>query len=90
MHASILRGKCRFGGARLSELTNKLLVSQADHVKRTFDYEPFVREFITALQDEGLLDDALEGGGGSLGAAEVTAASTSKAKSKAKASRKRG
>ncbi|KAM5540043.1 hypothetical protein V8D89_006183 [Ganoderma adspersum] len=63
--------------------------AQADHVKRTFDYEPFIREFITALQNEGLLEDALEGGGGA-DATEV-AASTSKGKSKAKgSSRKRG
>ncbi len=34
---------------------------QADNVKRTFDYEPFIREFITSLQNEGLLEDALKG-----------------------------
>ncbi|KAI8995234.1 cysteine proteinase [Trametes punicea] len=34
--------------------------AQADHVRRTFDYEPFIREFITSLEDEGLLDQVLE------------------------------
>lgn len=33
---------------------------QADHVRRTFDYEPFIREFIVALENEGLLEDALQ------------------------------
>ncbi|OSC98653.1 cysteine proteinase [Trametes coccinea BRFM310] len=36
------------------------LFIQADHVRRTFDYEPFIREFITALENEGLLDQSLE------------------------------
>ncbi|TFK94538.1 cysteine proteinase [Polyporus arcularius HHB13444] len=35
--------------------------AQADNVKRTFDYEPFIREFVTSLQNEGLLEDALKG-----------------------------
>lgn len=34
--------------------------TQADHVRRTFDYEPFIREFIIALEHEGLLEDALQ------------------------------
>ncbi|KAI0349384.1 cysteine proteinase [Trametes cingulata] len=34
--------------------------AQADHVRRTFDYEPFIREFVIALENEGLLDDVLE------------------------------
>lgn len=34
--------------------------TQADHVRRTFDYEPFIREFIIALENEGLLEDALQ------------------------------
>ena len=59
-------------------------------MRRTFDYEPFIREFIAALQNEGLLEDALEGRRGAADAADV-AASTSKAKSKGKGSnRKRG
>ncbi|RPD58222.1 cysteine proteinase [Lentinus tigrinus ALCF2SS1-7] len=35
--------------------------AQADNVKRTFDYEPFIREFVTSLQNEGLLEEALKG-----------------------------
>ncbi|KAI0764159.1 cysteine proteinase [Trametes elegans] len=35
--------------------------AQADNVRRTFDYEPFIREFIVALENEGLLDEALDG-----------------------------
>ncbi|KAI1788605.1 cysteine proteinase [Ganoderma leucocontextum] len=74
-----------------AELSTAVPVSApvAEHIKRTFDYEPFLRGFITALQDEDLLDDALEGGGGS-GVTELAAASTSKSKSNPKASRKRG
>ncbi|PIL34313.1 hypothetical protein GSI_03088 [Ganoderma sinense ZZ0214-1] len=73
----------------VGEEVSKAESAQADHVKRTFDYEPYIREFIAAVQNEGLLEDALERGGGA-GATEV-AASTSKARSKAKgSSRKRG
>lgn len=28
-------------------------------MRRTFDYEPFIREFVTCLHNEGLLEDAL-------------------------------
>ncbi|KAH9895837.1 cysteine proteinase [Cubamyces lactineus] len=34
--------------------------AQADHIRRTFDYEPFIREFITSLNHQGLLDGVLE------------------------------
>ncbi|KAH9847083.1 cysteine proteinase [Lenzites betulinus] len=34
--------------------------AQADHVRRTFDYEPFIREFVTALENEGLLEGVLK------------------------------
>lgn len=40
-------------------LTSLLRTLQGDHVRRTFDYEPFIREFIIALENEGLLDGAL-------------------------------
>jgi hypothetical protein len=29
--------------------------TQTDHVKRTHDYEPFIKEFIGALDNEGLM-----------------------------------
>ncbi|KAI0727667.1 cysteine proteinase [Fomitopsis betulina] len=32
---------------------------QTDHIKRTFDYEPFITQFIACMQDEGLMDAAL-------------------------------
>ncbi|TBU28875.1 hypothetical protein BD311DRAFT_662555 [Dichomitus squalens] len=72
--------------------------AQADHVKRTFDYEPFIREFITALQNEGLLDEVLDGRSVQTGNAEAEATgvagtsdpSSSMSKAKAKARRKRG
>ena len=37
-------------------------IAQTDHVKRTFDYEPFIKEFITCLHNEGLLEASLDGG----------------------------
>ncbi|KAI0643237.1 cysteine proteinase [Trametes meyenii] len=45
----------------VEEEIEKSCRAQADHVRRTFDYEPFIREFITSLEHEGLLDDALKG-----------------------------
>ena len=33
---------------------------QADHIRRTFDYEPFIREFVTSLNHQGLLNGVLE------------------------------
>ncbi|OJT05865.1 Ubiquitin carboxyl-terminal hydrolase isozyme L5 [Trametes pubescens] len=44
----------------VEEETEKSRRAQADHVRRTFDYEPFIREFIIALENEGLLEDALQ------------------------------
>lgn len=35
---------------------NGELVVQTDHVKRTFDYEPFLKVFMERLQAEGLLN----------------------------------
>ncbi|KAF7346538.1 Ubiquitin carboxyl-terminal hydrolase isozyme L5 [Mycena sanguinolenta] len=34
--------------------------ANTEHVKRTHDYEPFFREFVTCLQDEGLLEPLLD------------------------------
>ncbi|PPQ78899.1 hypothetical protein CVT25_002386, partial [Psilocybe cyanescens] len=31
-----------------------------DHVKRTFDYEPFVREYLSRLRQEALLNPLLD------------------------------
>ena len=39
------------------------MAGQTDHIKRTFDYEPFITQFITCMQDEGLLDAAMGKGG---------------------------
>lgn len=33
---------------------------QTDHLKRTHDYEPFVRAYIRTLAEEGLLSDLME------------------------------
>ncbi|KAF8152298.1 hypothetical protein B0H34DRAFT_800760 [Crassisporium funariophilum] len=41
------------------ELT-KGVRANTDHVKRTFDYEPFVKEYIRHLQSAGLLDALLD------------------------------
>ncbi|PPR01539.1 hypothetical protein CVT24_001850 [Panaeolus cyanescens] len=40
------------------ELT-KSIRSNTDHVKRTFDYEPFLREYVHSLHKEGLLNALL-------------------------------
>ena len=40
-------------------------------MKRTFDYAPFIREFVAALQREGRWDEVLAEGGGA--EARVTA-----------------
>ncbi|KAJ6508549.1 ubiquitin C-terminal hydrolase [Mycena sanguinolenta] len=34
--------------------------ANTEHVKRTHDYEPFLQEFVTCLQDEGLLEPLLD------------------------------
>ncbi|KAI0665570.1 cysteine proteinase [Trametes maxima] len=44
----------------VEEEIEKSCRAQADHVRRTFDYEPFIKEFITSLEHEGLLDAALK------------------------------
>ena len=33
-----------------------ICVEQTDHVKRTFDYEPFFKEFVRRAWEEGVLD----------------------------------
>ena len=71
---------------RGTSLTGSCAHVQADNVKRTFDYEPFVKEFITCLQNEGLLDDALAQNSPLKGDTELggNATTTSKTKSKKK------
>ncbi|KAG8998324.1 hypothetical protein FRB93_013800 [Tulasnella sp. JGI-2019a] len=39
----------------LDEETEKAQRWRSENIKRSFDYEPFIREFICALSDEGLL-----------------------------------
>ncbi|KAJ3501140.1 hypothetical protein NLJ89_g9475 [Agrocybe chaxingu] len=39
---------------------SKGVVAQTDHVKRTHDYEPFTRAFLTKLHAEGLLNPLLD------------------------------
>ncbi|KAJ7095748.1 ubiquitin C-terminal hydrolase [Mycena belliarum] len=34
--------------------------ANADHIKRTHDYEPFLKEFVVCLQNEGLLEPLLD------------------------------
>ncbi|KAF7365050.1 Ubiquitin carboxyl-terminal hydrolase isozyme L5 [Mycena venus] len=34
--------------------------ANTEHIKRTHDYEPFFKEFVTCLQDEGLLEPLLD------------------------------
>ena len=55
-------------------------------MKRTFDYAPFVREFVASLQQEGLLDGVLSGraGGGAESRGPPAEAGTAKAKGRAK------
>jgi ubiquitin carboxyl-terminal hydrolase L5 len=33
---------------------------QTEHIKRTHDYEPFLKEFVMCLQSEGLLEPLLD------------------------------
>ncbi|KAH9939773.1 cysteine proteinase [Epithele typhae] len=61
--------------------------AQADNVKRTHDYEPFIKEFIISMEKEGILERALNDAAGP-GATERPAASvigTMKSKSKGRA-----
>lgn len=37
-----------------------LRFGQTDHVKRTFDYDPFIKECIRRLHQEGLLNALLD------------------------------
>ena len=57
-----------------------LLLEQADNVKRTFDYAPFIREFVAALQREGRWDEVLAEGGGAEARAPTAETGTPKAK----------
>lgn len=45
--------------------------AQTDHIKRTFDYEPFITEFVTCMHNEGRLDAALRGNSVDEGTAQV-------------------
>ena len=56
-------------------------------MRRTFDYEPFIREFVTSLQHEGWLEEALKGPSG-LPAETGDAASPKKTKAKGKTRKK--
>ncbi|KAJ7245049.1 hypothetical protein B0H12DRAFT_1203534 [Mycena haematopus] len=38
----------------------KATKANTEHIKRTHDYEPFLREFVTSLQNEGLLEPLLD------------------------------
>ncbi|KAI0739428.1 cysteine proteinase [Daedaleopsis nitida] len=64
----------------VEEEVAKAQSTQTDHVKRTFDYEPFIREFITSMQNAGLLQGALE---------SRAAGSPTKTKTKSKAKTKK-
>lgn len=41
-------------------ISHIFLPLQTEHIKRTHDYEPFVKEFVTCLQSEGLLEALLD------------------------------
>lgn len=45
--------------------------AHTDHIKRTFDYEPFITEFVTCMHNEGRLDAALRGNSVDEGTAQV-------------------
>ncbi|CCL98478.1 uncharacterized protein FIBRA_00476 [Fibroporia radiculosa] len=55
--------------------------AHTEEIKRTFDYEPFIVQFITCLHNEGLLDSALHK---ATTAEEMNEKPTMRAKSKAK------
>lgn len=48
-------GKMIAAKIEVDEEVQKAVRARADEVSRTFDYEPFIREFVTALHNEGLL-----------------------------------
>jgi ubiquitin carboxyl-terminal hydrolase L5 len=35
------------------------MFQKAEHLKRTFDYEPFFKQFVTELHNQGLLNPLL-------------------------------
>jgi ubiquitin carboxyl-terminal hydrolase L5 len=45
---------------KVEDELGKSISANVDHIKRTHDYEPFVREFISQLQGSDLLDTLLE------------------------------
>jgi len=46
----------------VEEEITKARETQTDHIKRTFDYEPFITQFIVCMHDEGLLEAAMSRG----------------------------
>ncbi|KZT66892.1 cysteine proteinase [Daedalea quercina L-15889] len=46
----------------VEEEITKARDTQTDHIKRTFDYEPFITQFVKCMQDEGLLEAAMNKG----------------------------
>ncbi|KAH9840782.1 cysteine proteinase [Rhodofomes roseus] len=46
----------------VEEEITKARDTQTDHIKRTFDYEPFITQFITCMHNEGLLEAAMHRG----------------------------
>ncbi|KAJ7781782.1 cysteine proteinase [Mycena maculata] len=38
----------------------KAMRANTEHIKRTHDYEPFIKEFVTCLQNEGLLEALID------------------------------
>ncbi|KAJ6525309.1 ubiquitin C-terminal hydrolase [Mycena vulgaris] len=44
----------------LEDEVAKATRANTEHIKRTFDYEPFLKEFVVCLQDEGLLEPLLD------------------------------
>ncbi|KAJ6621875.1 hypothetical protein B0H10DRAFT_2214921 [Mycena sp. CBHHK59/15] len=44
----------------LEDEITKALRANTEHIKRTHDYEPFLKEFVARLQNEGLLDPLLD------------------------------
>ncbi|KAJ7505155.1 cysteine proteinase [Mycena galericulata] len=44
----------------LEDEVTKAMRENTEHIKRTHDYEPFIKEFVVCLQNEGLLDAMLD------------------------------
>ncbi|EJD48169.1 hypothetical protein AURDEDRAFT_183524 [Auricularia subglabra TFB-10046 SS5] len=55
---------------RLEELVARDKQAQAEHLRRTHDYQPFISAFIRSLAEEGLLGDVLDGAAGKNGNSE--------------------